>query len=89
MLQCYSMLLFQSAPLTDVRGDVQCVSGPRTMRRFQSAPLTDVRGDSAVDRGYSTRMEFQSAPLTDVRGDARADLENPPWPCFNPLPSLM
>ena len=36
---------FQSAPLTDVRGDVSVdiVGDPAT--GFQSAPLTDVRGD--------------------------------------------
>ena len=37
--------LFQSAPLTDVRGDPRIDAGVACPYRFQSAPLTDVRGD--------------------------------------------
>ena len=64
---------FQSAPLTDVRGD----QGPTFMSmaplKFQSAPLTDVRGDIHSLIMYHMRIaEFQSAPLTDVRGDSVA-----------------
>ena len=39
-------LEFQSAPLTDVRGDGRPYNTVRrTSQVFQSAPLTDVRGD--------------------------------------------
>ena len=37
--------MFQSAPLTDVRGDACDFPIPCGPTRFQSAPLTDVRGD--------------------------------------------
>ena len=36
---------FQSAPLTDVRGDVRIGRTHAIPTQFQSAPLTDVRGD--------------------------------------------
>ena len=50
---------FQSAPLTDVRGDSAIVGGDVKRSKFQSAPLTDVRGDKkifnwpAVDGGFN------------------------------------
>ena len=37
--------MFQSAPLTDVRGDGITETAPCVIGKFQSAPLTDVRGD--------------------------------------------
>ena len=36
---------FQSAPLTEVRGDRFIQKGNPTSVTFQSAPLTEVRGD--------------------------------------------
>ena len=36
---------FQSAPLTDVRGDRYLKIPRHNVVQFQSAPLTDVRGD--------------------------------------------
>ena len=38
-------LVFQSAPLTDVRGDPKRKAVKEQAAGFQSAPLTDVRGD--------------------------------------------
>ena len=38
--------LFQSAPLTDVRGDSLPDHEIDAATKFQSAPLTDVRGDA-------------------------------------------
>ena len=72
---------FQSAPLTEARGDpdmpatgnVQFQSAPLTEARgdavdvFQSAPLTEARGDHAPTPAM--RQWFQSAPLTEARGD--------------------
>ena len=43
------MMRFQSAPLTDVRGDCVVHFLVRISRMFQSAPLTDVRGDNGLD----------------------------------------
>ncbi len=41
---------FQSAPLTDVRGDPSTNLVVRARNVFQSAPLTDVRGDDKIIR---------------------------------------
>ena len=73
-------VLFQSAPLTDVRGDSWISRNIKPISKFQSAPLTDVRGDLLVTRSYRPQGRFQSAPLTDVRGDSisfRATLGQP------------
>ena len=46
--------LFQSAPLTDVRGDQVEYFHKEAVMAFQSAPLTDVRGDDRfvkIDNG--------------------------------------
>ena len=40
--------VFQSAPLTDVRGDNHPQVLIEVIFRFQSAPLTDVRGDFCI-----------------------------------------
>ncbi len=63
------MAMFQSAPLTDVRGDCQTRLAVTAEWLFQSAPLTDVRGDMAPSPNPPSSVWFQSAPLTDVRGD--------------------
>ena len=62
---------FQSAPLTEARGDLRMPSGVPIFKEFQSAPLTEARGDScpnAVIADASFEL-FQSAPLTEARGD--------------------
>ena len=41
---------FQSAPLTDVRGDYRTMNDIDAILEFQSAPLTDVRGDARQPR---------------------------------------
>ena len=54
---------FQSAPLTDVRGDLKSLSFKCDLKTFQSAPLTDVRGDPAVDeKGKETKIGFNPLP---------------------------
>ena len=66
---------FQSAPLTEARGD-SCRRGASGRRsRFQSAPLTEARGDADGFAVIPTRQVFQSAPLTEARGDSGADLQ--------------
>ena len=68
---------FQSAPLTEARGDTKGVHGStiNTPIRFQSAPLTEARGDTIVStfRHRPLRV-LQSAPLTEARGDTRLRL---------------
>ena len=63
-------LEFQSAPLTDVRGDGDGITYVVRDEGFQSAPLTDVRGDAWIGWCCPSAQRFQSAPLTDVRGDS-------------------
>ena len=60
---------FQSAPLTEARGDHAWILSHRRALRFQSAPLTEARGDA--DRATAKKIDgsFQSAPLTEARGD--------------------
>ena len=71
------VLRFQSAPLTDVRGDGRHAGTDRPASdEFQSAPLTDVRGDIQLELSQIFARLFQSAPLTDVRGDSQA-IEDP------------
>ena len=48
--------MFQSAPLTDVRGDIRSDDFTFENLRFQSAPLTDVRGDNAAGRGIERQQ---------------------------------
>ncbi len=79
---------FQSAPLTEARGDRLLGYYHQGLRVFQSAPLTEARGDWFSNAPTPRLIVFQSAPLTEARGD----LSNP-IDCgayirgFNPLPS--
>ena len=82
-------LPFQSAPLTDVRGDIGVYCMGENEDVFQSAPLTDVRGDQQAKTAVTFRRLFQSAPLTDVRGDEGRMSDTPQVASFNPLPSRM
>ena len=82
--------LFQSAPLTDVRGDFARPCATTWRESFQSAPLTDVRGDKP------------DKPMLNLNGDV--SIRSPHGckgrfvkligrfkfkVCFNPLPSRM
>ena len=40
--------MFQSAPLTEARGDVEIVPTVTFEELFQSAPLTEARGDGPI-----------------------------------------
>ena len=46
--------MFQSAPLTEARGDLQRVTPLTRSPSFQSAPLTEARGD--LDTGNSVNI---------------------------------
>ena len=54
--------VFQSAPLTEARGDVRSPSLSVRILLFQSAPLTEARGDSRSRNG-SQRKESSFNPL--------------------------
>ncbi len=66
--QC-GYLQFQSAPLTEARGDSSDLYLPSLYSEFQSAPLTEARGDSNISKTQSVVLRFQSAPLTEASGD--------------------
>ncbi len=79
-------LLFQSAPLTEARGDGTGSGDPAGGRLFQSAPLTEARGDRPVRGGETGPSKFQSAPLTEARGDSPRQESRGERQGFNPLP---
>jgi hypothetical protein len=60
--------LFQSAPLTEVRGDSNSVNWTRYWVMFQSAPLTEVRGDCGPPNGLVRRcfVASQREPAQSV-----------------------
>ena len=78
---------FQSAPLTEARGDCPCPSQSPAPTEFQSAPLTEARGDFPVKTKEQAMIQFQSAPLTEARGDQTISATPARSTCFNPLPS--
>ena len=78
---------FQSAPLTEARGDSAASYRFNCCAMFQSAPLTEARGDAVFRIEAQEADEFQSAPLTEARGDLFGRrLLGRRW-SFNPLPS--
>ena len=80
------MTKFQSAPLTEARGDNSVLAPSTLSPRFQSAPLTEARGDvHHCFLSFPYRM-FQSAPLTEARGDTSPSFKKAEQKCFNPLP---
>ena len=66
------LLPFQSAPLTEARGDQPRWTIGQSATMFQSAPLTEARGDSLLADCCGMGSKFQSAPLTEARGDFAA-----------------
>ena len=79
---------FQSAPLTEARGDsTEATSTASSALTFQSAPLTEARGDALAKWGMPGLATFQSAPLTEARGDSRLGASSDRPAGFNPLPS--
>ena len=60
---------FQSAPLTEARGDLAAKRQREADSLFQSAPLTEARGDVKAKPYLGSNGRFQSAPLTEARGD--------------------
>ncbi len=60
-------ITFQSAPLTEARGDIDVVQSVPCHHRFQSAPLTEARGDVGVG------MNQDHHPLVSIRSPHRSE----------------
>ena len=78
---------FQSAPLTEARGDSTSGSSSISFGKFQSAPLTEARGDSIppTQAARSPRVSIRSPYRSKGRSESgtRAGEE---FFRFNPLP---
>ena len=61
-LLCRSRRLFQSAPLTEARGDKSAKAPKICLPLFQSAPLTEARGDVRARCGASYVLCFNPLP---------------------------
>ena len=79
--------VFQSAPLTEARGDETLAhKAPRGLACFNPLPLPK-QGEIRFHRHkLHVHHEFQSAPLTEARGDRQGENERRASTCFNPLP---
>ena len=80
--------MFQSAPLTEVRGDVPGGVPVADDNVFQSAPLTEVRGDTSR-RWWTSRLLLVSI-RSPHRSEGRynlASIAHTYSQGFNPLPS--
>ncbi len=66
---------FQSAPLTDVRGDRADLNRYLCRARFQSAPLTDVRGDIYGQDWINFMMEVSIRSPHGCKGRFTSSLE--------------
>ena len=62
-------IVFQSAPLTDVRGDRACHCGSSRPNDVSIRSPHGCKGRYKLVAHYAAGEVFQSAPLTDVRGD--------------------
>ena len=82
--------MFQSAPLTDVRGDPPSPTPSHSPSRFQSAPLTDVRGDEPFScRSLGIQIVSIRSPH-GCKGRFEECAERRGFCArFNPLPSRM
>ena len=56
-------LVFQSAPLTEARGDGNPCTLVVTLSQFQSAPLTEARGDPETPPPAGSCIRFNPLPL--------------------------
>ena len=83
-------LRFQSAPLTEARGDYKAFSGLALTYNAVSirSPHRSKGRRIIVTRPCATIANlFQSAPLTEARGDTLSGVRAAGTNCFNPLPS--
>ncbi len=79
--------MFQSAPLTEARGDRSARRRLPSRARFNPLP-SPKRGEMcSLSSGNGQSSLFQSAPLTEARGDRALSPELRSLARFNPLPS--
>ena len=79
--------VFQSAPLTEARGDHAAALSPPNQPRFNPLPSPKQGETAAFLRDARPYQKFQSAPLTEARGDSPAGAAISTTASFNPLPS--
>ena len=79
--------LFQSAPLTEARGDKPPFPKLEQDNGFNPLPSPKQGETCDLHRVHPTTDRFQSAPLTEARGDLRPAPKKRVGPSFNPLPS--
>ena len=77
---------FQSAPLTEARGDPRCFRVLPACLSFNPLP-SPKRGEILLACRRLLTTKFQSAPLTEARGDECRALYPGFRDSFNPLPS--
>ena len=78
--------LFQSAPLTEARGDADNLRTLPPIISFNPLPLPKQGEMAASSLIRPPTRQFQSAPLTEARGDGGYQGEIQEGFCFNPLP---
>ena len=78
------MRLFQSAPATEIAGDLLGAHQEAQRRKFQSAPATEIAGDGRRAASVFTRLPFQSAPATEIAGDGAGGRRPRSGRSFNP-----
>ena len=79
--------MFQSAPLTEARGDRARPAVARHLLRFNPLPSPKQGETSSYPYTHRAYRRFQSAPLTEARGDSPMVLPIQRQTSFNPLPS--
>ncbi len=78
--------MFQSAPLTEARGDKVAVSKVLPLVMFQSAPLTEARGDLMPSDLRPFEISFNPLPLPKQGETHPGQIKSDLRPSFNPLP---
>ena len=85
---CDALLLFQSAPPVETRGDISPEPLDAGAGGFQSAPPVETRGDLSRAAPLVAPREFQSAPPVETRGDETSILNARPPPKFQSAPPV-
>ena len=79
--------MFQSAPLTEARGDASSSASTHIGNLFQSAPLTEARGDLPVEPSPAYRPGFNPLPSPKQGETEHRVVMSQQLGRFNPLPS--
>ena len=78
--------MFQSAPLTEARGDLQCSAGPASHRSFNPLP-SPKQGEMRISRVSRMLKCFNPLPSPKQGEMPRPRWSDPGFQSFNPLPS--